>query len=81
VVKIANFDAPESAIKDLENNVVDLVIAQKPAEIGSVAVDYAIKALLGETIAINKRVPTGYVVITRDNVNTPEAQAAIYKSQ
>jgi ribose transport system substrate-binding protein len=81
VVKIANFDAPESAIKDLENNVVDLVIAQKPAEIGSVAVDYAIKALLGETVAIDKRVPTGYVVITRENVNTPEAQAAIYKSQ
>jgi hypothetical protein len=43
--------------------------------------NYAHLALNGETAAINKRVPTGYVVITRDNVNTPEAQAAIYKSQ
>jgi ribose transport system substrate-binding protein len=81
VVKIANFDAPESAIQDLQNNVVDLVIAQKPADIGAIAMNYAHLALNGETAAINKRVPTGYVVITRDNVNTPEAQAAIYKSQ
>ena len=81
VVKIANFDAPESAIQDLKNNVVDIVIAQEPAQIGAVAVDYAYLALNGMTNAIVKRVPTGYVVITRDNVDTPEAQAAIYKSQ
>jgi hypothetical protein len=38
-------------------------------------------ALTGRESAIAPRVPTGYVVITRDNVDTPEAQAAIYKSQ
>ncbi len=80
VVKIANFDAPESAINDLRNNVVDIVIAQKPADIGAIAVDYAYMALHGQTTALAKRVPTGYQVITRDNVDTPESQAAIYKS-
>ena len=35
----------------------------------------------GDMTGIQKRVPTGYVVIDRDNVDTPEAQAAIYKSQ
>ena len=81
VVKVANFDAPEAAIEDLRNGVVDMVIAQKPGDIGTIAVDYAWKALTGRESALAPRVPTGYVVITRDNVDTPEAHGAIYKSQ
>jgi ribose transport system substrate-binding protein len=80
VIKIANFDAPEQAITDLKNGVVDLVIAQKPADMGSIAVQYAVDALNGKTSDIKKRVATGYVVIDRTNVDTPEAQNAIYKS-
>ncbi|MBE7555198.1 MAG: substrate-binding domain-containing protein [Anaerolineales bacterium] len=81
VVKVANFDAPEAAIEDLRNGVVDMVIAQKPGDIGTIAVAYAYMALTGRESAIAPRVPTGYVVITRDNVDTPEAQGAIYKSK
>jgi ribose transport system substrate-binding protein len=80
IIKIANFDAPEQAITDLRSNVVDLVIAQLPGQMGKIAVDYAVMALNGNTSGIKKRVPTGYVVIDRSNVDTPEAQAAIYKS-
>jgi ribose transport system substrate-binding protein len=80
-VKIANFDAPEEAIADLRAGAVDLVIAQKPADMGTTGVDYAMKAISGDTSGIQKRVPTGYVIITRDNVDSAEAQAAIYKSQ
>jgi ribose transport system substrate-binding protein len=79
-IKIANFDAPEQAITDLKNNAVDIVIAQKPADMGSLGVQYAFDALTGKASSIQKRVPTGYVVITRQNVDTPAAQAAIYKS-
>jgi ribose transport system substrate-binding protein len=80
-VKVANFDAPEQAIADLRAGAVDLVIAQKPADMGTTGVDYAMMAISGDTSTIQKRVPTGYVVIDRTNVDTPEAQAAIYKSQ
>jgi ribose transport system substrate-binding protein len=80
-VKVANFDAPEQAIADLRAGAVDLVIAQKPAEMGSTGVHYAMQAISGDTTQIQKRVPTGYVVITRDNVDSADAQAAIYKSQ
>jgi ribose transport system substrate-binding protein len=80
-VRIANFDAPEQAIADLRAGAVDLVIAQKPADMGMTGVDYAVMAVSGDTTGIQKRVPTGYVVIDRNNVDTPEAQAAIYKSQ
>jgi ribose transport system substrate-binding protein len=80
VVKIASFDAPQQAIDDLKNNVIDMVIAQQPALIGATAVQYAYDALTGNTSEIEKKVSTPFVVITRDNVDTPEAQAAIYKS-
>lgn len=79
-IKIANFDAPVQAITDLKNGVVDLVIAQKPADMGSTAVQYAVDALNGKTSGLKKRVATGYVVIDRTNVDTPEAQNAVYKS-
>jgi ribose transport system substrate-binding protein len=81
IIQVASFDAPEEAIVDLRNGVIDLVIAQKPADIGRTAVDYAVKALKGETSSLRKRVVTGYVIIDNTNVNTPEAQDAIYKNQ
>jgi ribose transport system substrate-binding protein len=80
-IEVASFDAPEQAIVDLRNGVIDLVIAQKPADMGYTAVEYAVKALKGETNSLRKRVVTGYVIIDANNVNTPEAQNAIYKSK
>lgn len=80
-VKVANFDAPEQAIEDLKNNVVDIVIAQLPYQMGQVGVEYALAAIGGDTSGIQKRFPTDYVIITRDNVDSDEAQKAIYKSE
>ncbi len=81
IVKVANFDAPEAAIVDLRNEVVDIVIAQLPYEIGQKCVEYSMLALEGREDEIPSRWPTGYVVITRDNVDSEEAQMAIYKSE
>lgn len=80
-VKIASFDAPEQAIDDLRAEVVDIVIAQQPALIGATAVEFINDALDGKTADIPAKVATPFVVITRENVDTPEAQAAIYKDQ
>jgi ribose transport system substrate-binding protein len=77
-IKIASFDAPEQAITDLRNGVVDILLAQKPADMGRIGVDYAIDALSGNTSAIQKLVHTGFVIIDKDNIDTPEVQAAIY---
>jgi len=81
VVKVAAFDAPEDAIKALNDKVVDIVIAQHPYEMGQKCIEYAKAAIDGKTSDIQKRWPTGYTVITRDNVNSPEAQQAIYSSK
>ena len=81
VVKVANFDAPEAAIEDLRNEVNDIVIAQLPYQMGQKCIEFSLAAINGDTASIPKRFPTGYVVITRDNVDTEEAQNAIYSSQ
>jgi ribose transport system substrate-binding protein len=48
---------------------------------GTTGVDYASKAISGDDAGLQKRVPTSYVLITRDNVDSPEAQQAIYKNE
>ena len=80
-VKVANFDAPEAAIQGLRDNVVDIVIAQHPYEMGQKCIEYAVAAAKGDTGSIPKRWPTGYTIITRDNVDTEEAQQSIYSAQ
>lgn len=79
-VKIASFDAPEQAIDDLRAKTIDMVIAQQPALIGALAVQAVVDALDGKADKVERKVATPFVVITRDNVDTPEAQNAIYKS-
>lgn len=79
-VKIASFDAPEEAIASLKDGLIDIVIAQQPGQIGAVAVQSVYDALMGKTdIAAKVAVP--FVTITRDNVDSPEAQSAIYKAK
>ena len=77
-VKVVAFDATELAIEQLKEGTVDLVIAQKPADMGYLAVAMGMAYLDGVT-SIPKRIPTGYQVITRDNVDDPEVAKFIYK--
>ena len=77
-VKIATWDATETLIQALKDGHVDLVLAQKPAEIGSLAVDWGYKHLTAGT-EIPKKVIPGFEFFTRDNVNDPDMQQWIYK--
>jgi len=76
-VSVVAFDATETAIEQLRSGVVDLVIAQIPADMGYFAVIMA-NAYLNGVASIPKRIPTGYQVITRDNVDDPEVAKFIY---
>jgi ribose transport system substrate-binding protein len=77
-VKIATWDATETLIQALKDGHVDLVLAQKPAEMGSLAVDWGYKHLTAGT-EIPKKVIPGFEFFTRDNVNDPNMQQWIYK--
>jgi ribose transport system substrate-binding protein len=76
-VKVVAFDATETAIEMLKNGTADLVIAQKPFDMGYFAVEMAL-AHLDDVSSIPPRIPTGYQVITRDNVDDPEVAKYIY---
>jgi ribose transport system substrate-binding protein len=78
-VKIAVFDASDDAVQDLRDKKLDLVIAQTPGEMGKDAIDAAAKIFNGDRQEISKRIKTGFVAIDRENVDTPEAQGAMYK--
>jgi len=77
-VKIASWDATEDLIKALREGKVDLVLAQKPYEMGTLAVEWAYKYFV-EGQEVPKRIVPGFFFFTRDNVDDPEAQQYIYK--
>ncbi len=78
-VKVVAFDATQTAIEQLKGGTVDLVIAQKPSDMGYLAVEMAV-AYLDGTTSIPKAIPTGYQIITRDNVDKPEVAQFIYSA-
>lgn len=77
-VKVVGFDAGPEQIKALEDGTVQALIAQQPATIGTEGVQQAIKALKGEQTTAS--IKTGSTIITKDNLNSPEGQAAAYKA-
>ncbi|MGD0173513.1 MAG: ABC transporter substrate-binding protein [Anaerolineales bacterium] len=76
-VKVVAFDATKDAINMLRDGTVDLVIAQKPSDMGYLAVEMAVAYLNGVT-SIPKHIPTGYAVITRDNMADPKVSQFFY---
>ncbi|XWX04060.1 ABC transporter substrate-binding protein [Aggregatilineales bacterium SYSU G02658] len=79
-VEVALFDASEENIEFLRAGTVSLVIAQKPADMGYMAVINAVANARGVT-SMPKRIPTGYAVITADNVDDPDVARFIYTGQ
>jgi len=77
-VDVIAFDATQFAIEQLRAGTVSLVIAQKPYDMGYLAMEFALADARGVT-SLPKRVPTGYAVITADNVDDPEVARFIYQ--
>jgi ribose transport system substrate-binding protein len=77
-VKVASWDATPTLIKALENGEVDLVLAQKPSEMGSIAVELVTNYFKKKQI-VPKRIYTGFVFFTRDNVFNPDIRKYIYE--
>ena len=77
-VKVVGFDAGPDQIKALQDGTVQALVAQQPATIGKDAVDQAVAALKGQPV--QAKIGTASTILTKDNLNTPEGQAALYKS-
>lgn len=76
-VKVVGFDATIDQINALKEHQVDLVLAQKPADMGYLAVEWGYKYFT-EKAQIPKRVATGFELFTQQNVNDPNMQQYIY---
>jgi ribose transport system substrate-binding protein len=77
-VRVVAFDAPTSIIDNLKTGLVDLAIAQHPAEIGYFGVMAAYAHLTGNSIPTS--IGTGFTVITKDNYSDPKVARYIYSN-
>jgi len=75
-ITVIAFDAPQSIVDQLKSGLVDMAIAQHPAEIGYFGVMSAYAHLTGQSIP--PLVGTGFTVITKDNVDDPDVAKFIY---
>jgi ribose transport system substrate-binding protein len=79
-IKIVGFDAGPQQVADLENGVVDALIAQHPYDIGYQAVNLAADYLLDGKEPAEKVITTGYSTVTRDNLEDPDIKKYLYVS-
>jgi ribose transport system substrate-binding protein len=77
-VKIASWDATPDLIQALKDGKVDLVLAQRPYQIGQLAVEWGYKFLTAKA-KVPKKVIPGFFFFTRENVDAPGSQGYIYK--
>lgn len=78
-VRVVAFDAPQSIVDNIETGLVDIAIAQHPAEIGYFGVMAAYAAITGQSIP--PLIGTGFTIIDADNVNDPAVQRFIYSGE
>lgn len=76
VIKVVAFDAPVSIVDNLKSGLVDMAIAQHPAEIGYYGVVSAFAHLTGQSIPV--AIGTGFTVMTPDNIDDPDIAKFLY---
>ena len=76
-VRVVAFDAPPSIVDNIKTGLIDIAIAQHPAEIGYYGLVSAFAHLTGQSIPV--AIGTGFTVMDKDNVDKPEIAQFIYK--
>ena len=77
-VKIVGFDAGPTQVQDLRSEVVDLLIAQHPGDIGEIAVQLLHDFLTTGEPLDPKDYVTGATIVTRDNIDDPDVARYLY---
>jgi ribose transport system substrate-binding protein len=77
-VQVVAYDATKLAIELMNKGVVSLVLAQKPFDMGYMAVQFAVADAAGVT-SLPRRVETGFAIIDKNNVKDPAVARFIYQ--
>ena len=77
-VRVVGFDAGPTQVQDLRSEVVDILIAQHPGEIGEIAVQLIFDFLASGVAPNPKELVTGSSIVTRDNIDDPEVARYLY---
>lgn len=75
-IKVVAFDAPTRIVDDLKSGLVDMAVAQHPAEIGYYGVMTAYAAITGQSVP--PQIGTGATIMTKDNIDDPEIAKFVY---
>ena len=75
-VKVVSFDAPKTMVGQLKSGLIDIAIAQHPAEIGYFGVVAAHAYLTGHSVPTT--IGTGFTVMTKANVDDPAVSKFLY---
>jgi len=76
-VQVVAYDATKLAIELMDKGVVSLVLAQKPYDMGYLAMAFAVADAAGVT-SLPARVETGFAIIDKNNVKDPAISRFIY---
>lgn len=77
-IAVLGYDAGPQEVTDLQAGTLTALVSQNPFEIGQLAVQNTVKFLGGDH-SIPKNQPLAPVIITKDNLNDPSSQSALYK--
>ena len=75
-IKVVAFDAPSRIVDDINSGLIDLAIAQHPAEIGYYGVMTAYAVLMKQSVPIS--IGTGFTVMDKSNISDPEISKYVY---
>ena len=76
LVKVVAFDAPLSIVDNIKTGLVDVAIAQHPAEIGYYGVVSAYAHLTGQSIPV--AIGTGFTIMDKSNIDDPDVAKYLY---
>jgi ribose transport system substrate-binding protein len=74
-VRFVGFDASEKLVQAVRTGEIDALVVQRPFEMGYLAVKTLAAHIKGQPVA--RRIDTGSILVTKDNIDTPEIAALV----
>ena len=74
-VHFVGFDASDKLVEAVRTGDIDGLVVQRPFEMGYLAIKTMVGSIRGQ--AVEKRIDTGSMLVTKVNVDTPDVQALV----